>query len=417
MRLAVLTPHFEPDTAPTGAVVTRLTEELAARGHRIEVVTSLPWYRDHRVEPAYRGRLTRIEDTPWGRITRIHPFPTSDKTDIVRRAASFVAFSALAALKGRADEGLDEGLDAVLAVSPPLTLGIAAGTIARARDAAFVFNIQDVFPDVVIELGYLKNPLLIEAARRLERRCYATADAVTVLSEDLRDNVVRKIGDPSKVRVIPNFADTDLITPVDRENAYRERHGLTGRTVVMYAGNIGLSQSLDLMIAAASSCVDDDDLVFVLNGAGAARTRLEETARGLGNVRFVDPQPVEALPEVLGAADIHVVPLKRGLSRASVPSKTFSILAAGRPFVASVDPGSEIAAIAERSGAGIAVPPEDPVAFVDAIKQLRDHPANARAKGAAGRRFIASWASPAAVAESYERLFAELRARARERPA
>lgn len=407
MNLAIVTPHFEPDSAPTGMVISRVTEELARRGHRIEVFTSLPWYRDHRVEPGYGGRLTRTEDTPWGSITRIHPFPTSDKTDIVRRAASFAAFSALAASKARSRDAAT--LDVVLAVSPPLTLGLAARSIAKARGAAFVFNIQDVFPDVVIELGYLKNPVLIEAARRLERRCYETADAVTVLSEDLRANVAGKIGDASKVRVIPNFVDTDAIAPVDRENGYRRRHGLSGRTVVMYAGNIGLSQSLDLMIAAASSCVDDEDLIFVFNGAGAARAHLEQRAADLPNVRFVDPQPVEALSEALGAADIHVVALKRGLARSSVPSKTLSILAAGRPFVASVDPGTEIARIAEVSGAGIAIPPEDPVAFTDAIYRLRHDPERARAMGAAGRSFVESWASPAAVAAAYEELFAELR--------
>lgn len=404
MRLAILTPHFEPDTAPTGAVITHLTEELAGRGHRIEVFTSLPWYRSHRVEPGYGGRLSRTEDTPWGRITRIHPFPTSDKTDIVRRAASFVAFSALAALKGRSEENLD----GVLAVSPPLTLGLAAHSIAKARGAAFVFNIQDVFPDVAIELGYLKSPALIRAARRLERRCYLTADAVTVLSEDLRDNIVNKGTDPSKLRVIPNFVDTRAISPVDRDNDYRRAHDLNGRTVVMYAGNIGLSQSLDLLIAAAASNTDDEDLLFVLNGAGAARARLEDQARGLPNVRFVGPQPPDILAQVLGAADIHVVPLRKGLARASVPSKTFSILAAGRPFVASVDPGTEIARIAERSGAGIAVPPEDPVAFTDAIRALRDDPERARRMGAAGRSFVESWASSEAVAESYEALFTEL---------
>ena len=411
MRFAVLTPHFAPDSAPTGAVITRLTEELAGKGHSIDVVTSLPWYREHKIEPGYQGRLTRTEDTPWGSVTRIHPFPTSDKTDIVRRAISFVAFSALAAVKGRGDGPLD----GVLAVSPPLTLGLAARSIAKHRGAPYVLNIQDVFPDVAIELGYVRNPLFIKAATRLEKRCYDTADAVTVLSEDLKENVAAKIADPNKVHVIPNFVDTDAIAPVEVENAYRQRHGLQGRTVVMYAGNIGLSQSLELVIAAAAASVDNEDLVFVLNGTGAARAGLEEQARGLPNVRFVDPGPAEALPEILGAADIHVIPLKKGLSRASVPSKTFSILAAGRPFVASVDPGSEIARIAERSGAGIPVPPEDPVAFTDAIKALRADPDDARARGERGRSFVESWASPEAVARRYEELFIALATTSRSR--
>jgi colanic acid biosynthesis glycosyl transferase WcaI len=409
VKLVVLTPHFAPDTAPTGEVITRLVHELANREHRIDVLTSLPWYREHKIERGYEGKLVRKETTPWGSITRIHPFPTSDKTDIVRRAASFAGFTALAALKGR----VGPGADGVLAISPPLTLGLAGRSIARARDRApYVFNIQDVFPDVAIELGYLKRPAVVRAARRLERSCYEHADAVTVLSEDLEENVRGKVTDPSKVRVIPNFVDTAFIQPGERENAYRSEHGLSGRTVVMYAGNVGLSQSLDLVIASAVAlAADEPDVVFVINGAGAARRDLEAKARGLDNVRFIDPQPIERLPEVLAAADIHLVPLKRGLARSSVPSKTFSILAAGRPFLASVDAGTEVARLAERSGGGIAVPPEDPEAFTKALRNLLSDEEELRDMGTRARSFVEGWASPAAVARSYEELFMELGAR------
>lgn len=404
MRLVVLAPHFAPDLAPTGAVITKLVEALAARNHRIEVITSLPWYRDHKIEPGYEGRMVRREDTPWGHILRLHPFPTEDKTNIVRRGASFLGFTALAASVGRSGEPAD----GVLAVSPPLTLGLAGHSIAKARGARFVFNIQDVFPDVVIELGFLNNPGLIKAARALEKHCYRKADAVTVLSEDLRANVAGRIPDPSKVRVIPNFVDLDLITPQGSDNAYRHEFGLTDKTVVMYAGNVGLSQSLDLVITAAATSQDDPNLVFVINGGGTARSDLEAAARGLPNVVFVDPQPMERLPELLAAADIHLVLLKRGLARSSVPSKTFSILAAGRPFIASVDAGSEIASIAERSGAGIAVAPEDAESFTKAIRRLTASPDERWEMGRRGREFVEGWASPAAVAERYEELFAEL---------
>ncbi|HEV2754717.1 MAG TPA: glycosyltransferase family 4 protein [Actinomycetota bacterium] len=409
MRLAFLVPHFAPDTAPTGAVVTRIVEELGARGHRIDVVTALPWYREHSVEPGYGGRLVRHEDTPWGRITRVHPFPAGDKRAILRRAAAFGGFSVLSA--GVGSRG--PRLDGVLALSPPLTLGVSGWAVARRRNAPLVFNVQDVFPDVAIELGVVKDPRLIAAARSLERWCYARADAVTVLSDDLRDNVARKTGDPSKVVVIPNFVDTGAIVPAERENDYRRELGLTGKTVVMYAGNVGLSQSLELVLAAAGALEHERDLVFVINGSGAGRPALEEAARGLPNVVFVDPQPAERLPEVLAAADVHLVPLKRGLASSSVPSKTYSILAAGRPLIASVDVGSEVARVVERSGAGLAVPPEDAEAFTKAVRQLTEDPGEGAAMGQAGRRWIESWASPAKIAQAYEELFEGLASRRR----
>jgi colanic acid biosynthesis glycosyl transferase WcaI len=242
---------------------------------------------------------------------------------------------------------------------------------------------------------------------------------VTVLSDDLADNVTAKITrglkgpavarEAAKVRVIPNFVDTERIVPGPRENSYRDEFGLVGKRVVTYAGNVGLSQSLDLVLAAAAALRHEPDVVFVVNGGGAARPELERRARGLDNVRFVDMQPAPRLPEVLAAADVHVVPLKRGLARSSVPSKLYSVLAAGRPIVASVDAGTEVARTVERAGAGLAVLPEDAEAFTKAIVRLLDHPDEAEAMGRSGRAFVESWASPAAVARAYESLFEELR--------
>jgi colanic acid biosynthesis glycosyl transferase WcaI len=381
-----------------------------ARGHRIHIVTALPWYQHHRVEPGWSG-LVRNEDTEWGRITRVHPFPT-DKRNVTARALAFGGFTALAAAMAAASPVRP---DAVLAMSPPLTLGPAGWTVARLRGAPFVFNIQDVFPDVAVELGMITNPTVIKVAERIERATYRLADAVTVLSDDLRDNVVAKLDGhrPERVRVIPNFVDTVRIVPGARENSYRAEHGLSGKTVVMYAGNVGFSQSLDLVLAAATAHADDPDVVFVINGGGSARPDLERRAAGLGNVRFIDMQPKERLPELLAAADLHVVPLKRGLARSSVPSKLYSILAAGRPIVASVDLGTEVANVVERAGAGLAVPPDDPEAFTKAINRLVTAPEEAAAMGASGRAFVERWASPAAVAEHYEGLFTELVGRRR----
>jgi colanic acid biosynthesis glycosyl transferase WcaI len=411
VNILVLCPHFAPDVAPTGEVMTSITTELARRGNRLHVVTSLPWYEHHSVEPGWDGQLVRSEPTTWGRISRVHPFPT-DKSDIPARALAFGGFTALAGAVATATRGAP---DVVLAMSPPLTLGPAGWAVASLRRVPFVFNIQDVFPDVAVELGLLKGKRVIAAARWLERETYRRADAVTVLSEELADNVRAKIGPDrraDRVRVIPNFVDTEWIQPTDRENRYRHEHDLSGKRVVMYAGNVGLSQALDLVLHAAVELSDEGDVVFVINGGGAARPALERRAAGMANVRFVDMQPKSRLPEVLAAADMHVVPLKRGLAWSSVPSKLYSILAAGRPIVASVDAGTEVARTVERAGAGVSVAPEDPDAFTKAVRHLLENDEEAAAMGASGRRFVEGWASPARVAEAYEHLFEQL-ARAR----
>lgn len=424
MNIVVLCPHFAPDMAPTGEVITAITSRLAARGHRIHVVTSLPWYRHHATEPGWDGQLVRHEDTAWGRITRVHPFPT-DKTNIPARALAFGGFTVLSAIEGALTS---ERPDVVLAMSPPLTLGVAGWAVARSRRAPFVFNIQDVFPDVAVELGLLTNPQVIAVARRLEVRTYRHADAVTVLSDELADNVRAKLAAAvpdrhraevlGRVHVIPNFVDTSAVIaePAPGGAAYRAEYGLGDRTVVMYAGNVGFSQSLDLVVEAARRLRARSDVVFVINGGGSARESLIAAAADLPNVVFVGMQPKARLTEVLAAGDVHVVPLRRGLAASSVPSKLYSILAAGRPVVASVDPGTEVERTVLRAGAGVAVPPDDADAFCDAVVAMVDDPAGRVVRGEAARQFVEGWMTPESVAVAYESLFERLIAERHRQP-
>ncbi len=408
--IVVLCPHFEPDTAPTGTVMTRIVEELAALGHEIHVVTSLPWYRDHAVAPGWRGRTVRRERTAWGSVTRVEPFAGSDRTNLARRALGFLGYSALAGWEGLRAGGSLRRADAVIAMSPPLTLGLTGRIVATARRARFVFNIQDVFPDAAVETGAITSPRIIALASWLERVSYRLADAITVLSDDLRDNVAAKLpaGHAETVHVIPNFVDTDVIRPAPRTTPYRAELGIGDEPVVLYAGNVGFSQSLDLVLEAARRL---PSVTFLINGRGSARPAVESAAEGIPNVVFGDVVPVERLGELLATGDIHVVPLKSGLGSVSVPSKSYSIMAAGRPIVAAIDPGTAIPRILAEARCGVAVPPDDADAFVAALQELLAAPFDAEAMGARGRAWVEREASPAAVGASYERLITGLRGR------
>ena len=203
--MVVLVPHFAPDTAPTGEVITTIVEEFAAQGQRVHVVTSLPWYRNHRVEPGWTGRLVRREKTQWGSIIRVHPFAGGDKKNLLRRAIGFVLFSALAGVCTLFAGGIFRRPRVVLSMSPPLTMGITGWLVARLRGTKSIFNIQDVFPDAAVATGAITNRRIIALAKWLERISYHRSDAVVVLSEDLRQNVVAKIAPKHqhKVYVIP----------------------------------------------------------------------------------------------------------------------------------------------------------------------------------------------------------------------
>lgn len=406
--VVVLCPHFAPDSAPTGTVMTRIVDELVNLGHRVHVVTALPWYRAHAIAPGWSGRLVRREDTPWGSITRVHPFPGDDKRNLLRRAIGFVGYSALAGLEGVRAAGWFRRADVVIAMSPPLTLGLTGWIVATLRRAPLVFNIQDVFPDAAIETGAITNRRVIALAQGLERLSYRVADAVTVLSSDLADNVRAKLPASAHERVheIPNFVDTDAIRPLDRDTPYRREIGLGDGPVVLYGGNVGFSQSLDLVLGAARAL---PDVTFLVNGDGAARASLEADAADLPNVVFRGYVDAARLGELLATGDIHLVPLKAGLGRVSVPSKTYSIMAAGRPVLAAIDPGTAVPAILAESHGGVAVEPDDLDAFVGALTAMLADPDRAQTMGAAGRRWVIEHASPAAVGRSYDRLIADLR--------
>ncbi len=379
-----------------------IVNHLGAMGHELHVVTALPWYREHAVEAGWEGKLTRTERRPWGKITRVHPFPT-DKGNIGARAAAFAGFTAIglgAAVIDRFDA------DVVFAMSPPLSLGVAGWLAAKRRRVPFVFNIQDVFPDVAIETGTISNPRVIRAAQALEKFVYDRADVVTVLSEEMQRNVDDKTS--TATRIIPNFVDISTFEPQPLENSYRREYGLEGKRVVMYCGNVGFSQSIELLADAAREMTDLEDVVFVVNGGGSAIGEVRRRAEGLDNFRVIPYQPVERVPEVLSAADIHVIPLRRGLAWSSVPSKLYKILAVKRPVVASVDEGTEVGRVVVEAGAGRSVPPDVSAPLVESLRELLSSPGIREEMGASGRSWVEKWVTPQRAAEDYERVFEEL---------
>ena len=405
--IVVLVPHFAPDTAPTGEVITRIVDEFIAAGRRIHIVTSLPWYRTHAIEEGWTGRLIRRERTEWGSIIRVHPFPGKSKSNLLRRAIGFAGFSAIAGVCTLFAGGIHRRPAAIISMSPPLTLGLTGWLASRMRFTTAIFNIQDVFPDAAIETGAITNTRIIAAARWLERVSYQRSDAVVVLSDDLRDNVVAKVSSRhvNKIKVIPNFVDADRIVPMDRMTAYRSELNIGDELVVMYAGNVGYSQSLTMLLYAAKQM---PHITFVINGDGAARAELESQAAGFSNIRFAGYQPRDRVGEVLASGDVHVVPLRTGLGAVSVPSKTYSILAAARPVVAAIDAGTEVTRILEQSGAGVSVAPDNEEVFTSALQSMVANIENAREQGRKGREWVETHVSPSAVAHSYLALIADI---------
>jgi colanic acid biosynthesis glycosyl transferase WcaI len=403
VRILLLTLHYYPDKVSNAVVMTDLAGQLAAAGHQVTVVTAFPYHHGHQIEKGFRGRLLQRDRHDSVDIIRTYLYVGGDKRNLARRLLAYATFNAVstAAAIGTGQH------DVILAPSPPLTIGLSAFLIARARRIPYVYNVQDVYPDAAVHLGLIRNRVAIDALRRLERFVYRQAAAVTVISNGFRAHVIRQGVPEHNVVSIPNGVDTDHLRPLSRHTALRERWELGSSFVAMYAGNVGMAQGLDVLIDAAERLRRDRRMRFVVVGDGAARTRLEERAAhlGLNNVLFRPLQEWSETPQVYATSDVQIVALRPGAAAWSVPSKVYSAMAAGRAVAASVDVGSDSWRLVDESRCGIVMPPGKPDLLADGLSQLADEPALCQGFGEQGRRVVVDRYTRQQSARAYERLF------------
>lgn len=327
------------------------------------------------------------------------------------RAANYLSYFASAGLAGRRIGRPD----VVVALTDPPIIGLTALRAARRAGARFVFLCEDVFPDVASLLEDFHNPAVNRVLDRVNRRLLREADAVVALGDCMRRRLVEEKGaDPDRVQVVHNWSDCDAIVPGEKDNAFARAHGLADRFVLMHSGNVGLSQNLGVLIEAADRLRSRERLVVLIVGEGAKREALERDAarRGLASVRFMTYQPKAQLGNSFAAADAFLVSLKPGLEGYIVPSKVYGILAAGRPYVAAVDPGCEAAVIAREHHCGVLAAPDDPDDLAAKIAALYDDPAAGRVMGRNARRAALLFDRRVAV-QAYFDLFARLAGKAR----
>jgi colanic acid biosynthesis glycosyl transferase WcaI len=270
---------------------------------------------------------------------------------------------------------------------------------------------QDVFPEIAVRLGRLRNPVAIGLLRVLIASSLRHADRVVVIGETMSRRIEEKGVDPARIRVIPNWGDAKRITPQPRDNSWAREHGLVGRFVVMHSGNVGHAQDLDTLIRAAALLRDLDDLRVVIVGIGARHAELSSLAELLevDAVTFLPYQPREALPESLASADVHFVGLARGLAGYIVPSRIWGVLAAGRPVIAAADEESETVALVRETGCGVTVPPGDALRLAEAIRACHDGRHDLEAMGRRARAYAEARGDRSVAVARYRSVLEEVR--------
>jgi colanic acid biosynthesis glycosyl transferase WcaI len=394
-RLLLLNQYFRPGVEATAELLAELCEELTA-DMDVVVVTGRVRGREELPSREVHGLLEvrRVRSTSF------------DRARLAGRALNYITYLLSALWAGIALPRVD----VVMCGTDPPVIGDLALVVARRHRAPLVVISEDVFPEIAVALGRLTDGVVARVLGRLVRAYLLHADRVVAIGETMRRRLEDKGVDPDRLRVISNWADVDAIRPAPRSNDWSRAHGLEGRFVVMHAGNVGHAQDLDSLIHADVQLADVDDLQTLIIGTGA---RLEELVRlaqrlGVPHLRFLEFQPRALLPQTLGAADVHVVGLARGLAGYVVPSRLYGVLAAGRPVIAAAEDESELAQLVRETGCGLVVPPGEPAQLADAIRACRNGVHDLEEMGRRARRYAETSANRALAVERYRAVVGEV---------
>jgi len=384
MNIAIVSLVFPPETG-SARRVGELAQSLAGQGHQVSVVTGFPSYPKGIV---YQGfRKTLIQKSRWSEtadLFRVYLYTSPRRRQFAHRLLHYLTFTLTSILGGlRAPRP-----DVVYVVSPPYFLGFSGWLIARARGARLAFDVQDFWPEAPIALGYVKNQALVKILLWLERFIYDRCDVIFALSDLMKAKIVERGVLPQKIERVYNWVDLSELVSVPGDER-RAQHNLQNKFVVLFAGNMGLAQGLDVVLDAAHLLQDRSDIAFVLLGDGIERPRLVERAQSLDlrNLLFIDAVPEKDVPPYLGMADVLLATLGRAKHReAALPSKIQVYMASAKPLLVAAEGAA--AQVVQQAGCGLVVAPDAPQDLAAAVLQLQTMSPQARRDlGEAGRLY------------------------------
>jgi colanic acid biosynthesis glycosyl transferase WcaI len=384
MKFLILTQYFPPEIGAPQTRLHAMVRELQELGHKVEVVTALPNYPRGRIFPGYKWTLYRREDLGGAAVHRVWLFPAMGAG--IARMLNYCSFAVMCLL------GLifAEKPDYLFVESPPLVLTLPACLYSFMRRVPVILNISDLWPDSIRAMGLMKDGPALEFLYRLERWSYRKATYINAMTEGIRSSLLEEKMVPcAKVLFLPNGVDTRRYRPQATDTKLKQVLGLAGKKIILYAGTQGNAHGLEFVLSAAKLLEADQQIHFLFVGDGSERARLESLQHTLQlrNVTFRNPVPLENLPHYFsiaegGLASMRNLPIFEGAR----PSKMFPTFACGKPLI-FVGKG-EGARLVEKAQAGIVVPPENPEALAQAVKDLVYNVELASALGANGRKYV-----------------------------
>ncbi len=410
MHILYISQYFPPEVGATQARAHEMARNWVKMGHQVTMLTEIPNHPSGIIPPSYKGKWIERSELDGIEVVRLW-VAASPVKNFRTRMVFYLSFMVNAAFAGLFEKG---PFDFIFATSPPLFVGAAALAISYLRRIPLVFEVRDLWPESAVVLGELKNPTAVKLATKLEEACYRRAVKIITVVEGLRKKLIERNVPNEKLILIENGANTELF---DLRKEARERLrielGLSDKFVVIYAGIFGIAQGLESVIEAARILHENTQIHFLMVGEGPKKEEILALIQEyhLSNVTCLSEQPREIIPDFLSAADAALVPLrKHALFQAALPSKMFDAWACRKPIILSIE--GEAQALLENVKGGLAIPPEDVYALVNAILHINSLPvAERETMGENGRaltqKFFSRQSQAAKLAIELEKTFAK----------
>lgn len=384
MHILFLTHYFPPEVNAPASRTYENAKRWVRKGHQVTVVTCAPNHPSGVLYPGYRNRLWQWDELDGIRVLRVKTYLSANK-GFGKRTLNYLSFLISATLLAP----LARGVDVVVSTSPQFFCGLAGYGISRLKGVPWVLEIRDLWPESIVAVGAVRNRRLIGALEGIENFMYRRADRVVALTRAFKKHIVSRGIPPERIDVITNGADLEQFGPAARDNSFRAEQGLSGKFVLSYIGTHGMAHGLETIFLAAQALKNEDRIVFLLVGDGAARDALvaEKERLGLANVIMLPQQSKDRVPEILAASDATLVLLKKTeLFKTVIPSKIFESMAMARPIILGVD--GEAREIIEEGDCGLCIEPENADALSASILKLACEPQLGRRLGVNGRTFV-----------------------------
>jgi glycosyltransferase involved in cell wall biosynthesis len=399
VKITFLCQYFPPEMGAPSARTFEHARHWASLGHEVTVVTGFPNHPTGIIRPEYRGYFIRRERVEGINLLRTWVYVAPNK-GFVRRVLNFLSFFCSSLTLGAL---LTKRPDVVVGTSPQFFCAVAAYLLSCIKRVPFVFEVRDIWPQSAVELGALRNRLLIRTLEAIELFLYRRAALIVPVAESTRPYLISKGIAPEKIKIIPNGIDARYLAQASTPpESIRAELGLEGKYIVSYIGTHGMSHALDVVLRAAKMLSEDPAVHLLFIGEGAEKENLKRLASDLKlqNVTFLNEQPRDRLLAFYRASNVSLVPLRRlPIFEKVLPSKLFELMGAGCPLICSVE--GEAARLVERAEAGLCIEPENAEALLAAIKRLRAEPELAQQLSAHGERFVKAHYLRSALAEVY----------------